>query len=63
MRGLMKLEVKSQTRVCRRKSNMLQECFNLSQLPSPYEGLVKHRDSPIVMYIERRDSPLVQPLP
>jgi hypothetical protein len=25
---------------CRRKPNMLQEYFNLSQIPSPYEGLV-----------------------
>ena len=23
-----------------KKTNMLYECFNLSQLPSPYEGLV-----------------------
>ena len=40
MRGLVKVEVKCKIRVCRRNSNMLKECFNLSQLPSPYEGLV-----------------------
>ena len=44
MWGLVKIEVKSWVRglvrVCGRKPNLFLECFNLSQLPSPYEGLV-----------------------
>ena len=32
--------VRGLVRVRGRKPNMLQECFNLSQLPSPDEGLV-----------------------
>jgi hypothetical protein len=52
--GEVKGWVRSLVRVRGRKSNMLQECFNLSQLPSPDEGLVFY---PAFIYRENIPTP------